>query len=124
MNKKKLKNTLPTNDNKIINGEKATKSKDKISDSKKTQNNNNVTSEKLPASTDTKWYKGVCKWFNASKGWGFLNVVTPSETENKDSPGGDIFVYQAVINKDGFRSLGPGENVEFQVRYHLVTILG
>ncbi|XP_035685949.1 protein lin-28 homolog A-like isoform X1 [Branchiostoma floridae] len=47
---------------------------------------------------------GVCKWFDVSKGFGF---ITP------DGGGDDIFVYQKVIRKGGFRSLGEGERVEF-----------
>ncbi|XP_067674919.1 protein lin-28 homolog isoform X1 [Haliotis asinina] len=48
--------------------------------------------------------RGMCKWFNVAKGWGF---VTP------DDGGQDVFVHQSVIKKSGFRSLGEGEIVEF-----------
>ena len=128
MNKKnKLKTPLPEN-TKLSNGDKIEKLKDKSpQDVKKTHNNNIVKSEHLEKPNDLKWYKGVCKWFNSSKGWGFLNVdpdtTTKSKTDTKDTPGGDIFVYQAAITKEGFRSLGPGENVEFQVSRELLSFL-
>ena len=48
--------------------------------------------------------RGRCKWFKASRGWGF---VVP------DEGGADIFVHQSVIRKDGFRSLADGERVEY-----------
>ena len=63
------------------------------------------------------WHLGVCKWFNSTKGWGFINISKDdleSEEVAGDTPTGDIFVHQAVIEKEGFRSLGMGEEVEFQ----------
>ena len=68
------------------------------------------------------WHVGVCKWFNGSKGWGFINNKDDPEKkdnlenkrEDKNKPCGDIFVHQAVIAKEGFRALGMGEEVEFQ----------
>ncbi|XP_057369233.1 protein lin-28 homolog isoform X1 [Daphnia carinata] len=51
--------------------------------------------------------KGRCKWFNVSKGWGF---VTPDD----GSP--DIFVHQSVIRMSGFRNLAEGEEVEFETK--------
>lgn len=47
--------------------------------------------------------KGTCKWFNSSKGYGFI----------EGSDGKDYFVHQTAIKADGFRSLGEGEEVEF-----------
>ena len=52
-------------------------------------------------------YLGAVKWFNSTKGFGF---VTPN-----DASMGDIFVHQSSIHADGFRSLGEGEVVEFNV---------
>ncbi|CAD5125560.1 DgyrCDS13763 [Dimorphilus gyrociliatus] len=48
--------------------------------------------------------KGVCKWFNVLKGFGF---VTPEDGSM------DIFVHQSVVHMEGFRSLEEGEEVEF-----------
>lgn len=49
---------------------------------------------------------GTVKWFNATKGYGF---ITP------EAGGEDLFVHQSNINAQGFRSLREGEPVEFDV---------
>ncbi|MGB3368218.1 MAG: cold shock domain-containing protein [Acidaminobacteraceae bacterium] len=48
---------------------------------------------------------GTVKWFNAEKGFGFI------EAEN----GKDIFVHFSQINKDGYKTLEEGEKVAFEV---------
>lgn len=48
---------------------------------------------------------GIVKWFNDSKGFGFI------EREN----GGDVFVHYSNILGVGFRSLSEGQRVEFEV---------
>ncbi len=48
---------------------------------------------------------GTVKWFNAEKGFGF---ITTEEGE-------DVFVHFSQIQKDGFKSLEEGEEVEFEV---------
>ncbi|MBT4288472.1 MAG: cold-shock protein [Deltaproteobacteria bacterium] len=48
---------------------------------------------------------GTVKWFNDSKGFGFI------EQENGD----DVFVHHSAINGDGFKSLEEGERVTFEV---------
>ena len=46
---------------------------------------------------------GNVKWFNAEKGFGFI--------ESED--GGDVFVHFSAIQGDGFKSLDEGQAVEF-----------
>ena len=48
---------------------------------------------------------GTVKWFNASKGYGFIE---------RDS-GDDLFVHYSEISGDGYRSLDEGQRVEFIV---------
>jgi CspA family cold shock protein len=48
---------------------------------------------------------GTVKWFNASKGYGFI------EQEN----GPDVFVHYTGINTTGFKSLNEGEKVTFEI---------
>ncbi|MCF8044611.1 MAG: cold-shock protein [Desulfarculaceae bacterium] len=49
--------------------------------------------------------EGTVKWFNDSKGFGFI------EQEN----GPDVFVHFSGINKDGFKSLDEGDRVTFEI---------
>ena len=49
--------------------------------------------------------KGTVKWFNDSKGFGFI----------QREGGEDIFVHFRAIQGDGYRSLKDGEKVEFSV---------
>ena len=48
---------------------------------------------------------GTVKWFNGSKGYGFI------EREG----GADVFVHFSAINADGFKNLVEGQRVEFEV---------
>lgn len=48
---------------------------------------------------------GTVKWFNESKGYGFI--------EQEDGP--DVFVHYSGITGDGFRSLNEGDQVSFDV---------
>ncbi len=49
---------------------------------------------------------GTVKWFNADKGYGFI----------QQEDGGDVFVHFSAIQKPGYRSLDEGEAVEFDVQ--------
>jgi CspA family cold shock protein len=49
---------------------------------------------------------GTVKWFNESKGFGF---ISPSEG------GKDVFVHFSAIKADGFRTLAEGQSVSFDV---------
>jgi len=49
---------------------------------------------------------GIVKWFNESKGYGF---ITP------DSGGEDLFVHHSEIKTSGYASLNEGQKVEFEV---------
>ena len=50
--------------------------------------------------------KGTVKWFNDSKGYGF---ITP------DDGSADVFVHHTSIQGTGFKSLAEGQKVEFDV---------
>ena len=49
--------------------------------------------------------KGTVKWFNRTKGFGFI------EREGED----DVFVHYSAIEGDGFKVLNDGDQVEFEV---------
>lgn len=49
--------------------------------------------------------QGKVKWFNANKGYGFIEAEA----------GADVFVHYSAIQTDGYRSLEEGEPVEFEV---------
>jgi cold shock protein len=50
--------------------------------------------------------KGTVKWFNAEKGYGFIQV----------EGGDDVFVHFSAIQGDGFKSLDEGQSVEFEIQ--------
>jgi CspA family cold shock protein len=48
---------------------------------------------------------GIVKWFDDRKGYGFI--------EQEDGP--DVFVHYSGINGNGFKSLGEGDRVSFEI---------
>ncbi len=50
--------------------------------------------------------QGVVKWFNATKGYGFI----------RRQSGEDVFVHFTAIQAEGYRTLSEGQLVEFEVR--------
>jgi len=48
---------------------------------------------------------GTVKWFNGTKGYGFI--------EREDGP--DVFVHYSAIQAEGYRNLQEGQQVEFSV---------
>jgi CspA family cold shock protein len=50
--------------------------------------------------------KGTVKWFNAAKGYGFIQRST----------GDDVFVHFSAIQSSGYRSLDEGSQVEFELK--------
>jgi CspA family cold shock protein len=51
-------------------------------------------------------YRGTVKWFNAAKGYGFIQRAS----------GEDVFVHYTAIQMTGYRSLDNGTEVEFEVK--------
>ena len=50
---------------------------------------------------------GKVKWFNESKGWGFIEP---------DEGGDDIFVHYSAIVAEGFKTLKEGQQVEYELK--------
>ncbi|KAJ5379604.1 Cold shock-like protein CspE [Penicillium cosmopolitanum] len=50
---------------------------------------------------------GTVKWYNSEKGFGF---ITP------DNDGNDVFVHYSGVKEDGFKVLGEGQHVCYQLQ--------
>jgi CspA family cold shock protein len=50
---------------------------------------------------------GIVKWFNASKGYGFISPT---------SGGDDVFAHFSAIEMEGYRTLKQGQQVEFEIQ--------
>ncbi len=50
--------------------------------------------------------KGKVKWFNDTKGYGFI----------EQEQGEDVFVHFSAIQMDGFKTLAEGQQVEFELK--------
>lgn len=49
--------------------------------------------------------KGIVKWFNEKKGYGFI----------KNDEGGEVFVHHSAIQIPGFKTLAEGDKVTFEI---------
>lgn len=49
--------------------------------------------------------EGTVKWFNAEKGFGFIEI----------EEGNDVFVHFSAIEGDGFKTLEEGQQVQFKI---------
>ena len=56
--------------------------------------------------SDSESLKGVVKWFNDAKGFGFIEHVS----------GKDVFVHYSVIESEGFKTLKDGEEVLYEIK--------
>ena len=55
---------------------------------------------------DTKRYRGTVKWFNSSKGYGFIQWPEGPK---------DVFVHYSAVKMEGYKVLDEGQPVEFAV---------
>lgn len=56
--------------------------------------------------TMSETFTGTVKWFNETKGFGFI----------QQAEGKDVFVHYSAINAKGFRSLKEGQRVSFEIK--------
>ncbi|XP_031619521.1 protein lin-28 homolog [Contarinia nasturtii] len=70
-----------------------------------TENKSTAVASVSRTRTSLDFRRGKCKWFNTSKGWGFIIPDDGSQ---------EVFVHQSVLDMTGFRSLGENEIVDFK----------
>lgn len=63
--------------------------------------------------------KGTVKWFNESKGYGFIEP---------EGGGEDVFVHYSSIKAEGFRTLSEGQSVDYEIEkgpkgFHAVEVV-
>ncbi len=70
-----------------------------------------ASSSETSNATSPELHRGVCKWFNNKKGYGFVTIVS------ENNKGNDIFVHQSNINptKSTYRTLCQGEYIQFNL---------
>ncbi len=67
--------------------------------------NKAVSPETLVLKKEVRMAKGIVKWFNESKGYGFIS------TED----GNDVFVHYSSIQGNGYKTLAEGDSVTFDI---------
>jgi CspA family cold shock protein len=68
-----------------------------------------VSSADADATDDSEIVKGTVKWFDSTKGFGFITI-------DDDVAEKDVFVHQTALQAEGFRALEDGASVEFQIK--------
>ncbi len=71
----------------------------------KQQQTDNIKEQGVEVNVSNNREQGTVKWFNASKGYGFI----------QRQGGEDVFVHYTAIQGDGYRNLQEGAAVEFEV---------
>jgi cold shock protein len=69
------------------------------------QRTNSINKQGVEVNVSNNREQGTVKWFNASKGYGFI----------QRQGGEDVFVHYTAIQGDGYRNLQEGATVEFEV---------
>jgi cold shock protein len=57
---------------------------------------------------------GTVKWFNSSKGYGFIEADDKIPGKNQRN-NNDVFVHYSAIQQEGYKNLAEGQRVEFEI---------